>query len=101
MSTKKCTFCGRELPKNRVNCSKACETEIAQAKINIEAARKHNMKLESRRIQPGDPDFEELCAKIAPLHRIKKTEKIIGILDEVDTAYKGLRRRENTNEGRG
>jgi hypothetical protein len=62
-------------------------TDKEQAKLNISIDRRFDMDLTSRVLSPGHPDFEAVCKTITPIHLVKKTKKIVGMLDEIDGGW--------------
>ncbi len=106
-----CKMCGGPLVYRQKNyCSKACYglasrtdrytprkrdqeraeklvkklSDAEQAQLNVHIDCRDNLTFESRIISAGHPDFVELCKQITPIHLVKRTERVIGILDQID-----------------
>jgi uncharacterized Zn finger protein (UPF0148 family) len=73
---------------------------VSQRKFERELDDKTAMTFSTRVIKPDDPDFQELCKKITPIHLIRKSERIITVQGEFETGPLG-RRNERINESRG
>ncbi len=53
-------------------------TDVEQRRINLEIDAKYHVALESRRIRPGDPEFEAIAAQCTQPANIKRDSCIDG-----------------------
>ena len=59
-------------------------TDRMQEKINIGIDNLDNLKFEQRILKPGHPDFESVCKECTYIGNIKRTLRVIGVLDGID-----------------
>lgn len=59
-------------------------SDAEQAQLNVHLDQRDNLTFECRHIKPGHPEFEAICKQCTPIHLVKRTERVIGILDQID-----------------